>query len=81
MKKEYNFSKGKVRRSPVLKEKETKVQTSIRLDGDIMNWLQAEAAKQGLPYQTFINMSLRHVMSKPSVETRLEALEKKIKAG
>ncbi len=81
MKKEYDFSKGKVRKSAVLKEKDTKIQTSIRLDSDIMNWLQAEAAKLGVPYQTFINMNLRTLMKKPNIEARLEILERKMKAG
>ena len=81
MKKEYDFSKGKVKKSPVLKEKETKIQTSIRLDADVMNWLQTEAAKLGVPYQTFININLRTLMKKPDIESRLEVLEKKMKVG
>lgn len=81
MKKEYDFSKGKVRKSAVLKEKDTKIQTSIRLDSDIMNWLQTEAGKLGVPYQTFINMNLRTLMKKPNIEARLEILERKLKAS
>ena len=81
MKREYDFSKGKVRKSAILKEKDTKIQTSIRLDSDIMNWLQAEAAKLGAPYQTFININLRILMKKPSIEARPEILERKMKAG
>lgn len=78
MKKEYDFSKGKVRKKPVLNAKETKVQTSIRIDADIFSWLQTEADKQHLPYQTLLNKYLRDVMNKPSIESRIAAIEKAV---
>lgn len=78
MKKEYDFSKGKVRKKPALNPKETKVQTSVRIDADIFLWLQAEADKQYLPYQTLLNKYLRDAMSKPSIESRLAAIEKAV---
>jgi uncharacterized protein (DUF4415 family) len=77
MKKEYDLSKlKKVGRGPVANPKTTKVQTSIRLDGDLMAWAQSEAHELGLGYQTFINMKLREVMEIPSISERLEAIEK-----
>lgn len=79
MKKEYDLKKlKKVGRGPVANPKTTKVQTSIRLDGDLMSWAQSEAGGLGLGYQTFINMKLREVMERPSIVQRLEAIEKKI---
>lgn len=76
MKKEYDFSKGKVRKKSVLNAKEAKIQTSIRIDADIFTWLQEEADKNHIPYQTLLNKYLREVMDKPSMESRLQALEK-----
>lgn len=78
MKKEYDFSKGKVRKEPIVDPKAAKVQTSIRLDYEIMEWAQKEADKLGLGYQTFLNMKLKEVMGKPSIESRVEILEKKL---
>jgi uncharacterized protein (DUF4415 family) len=79
MKKEYDLKKmKKVGRGRIVNPKATKIQTSIRLDGDLMNWAQAEAGKLGFGYQTFINMKLREVMEKPSIIQRLEAIERKI---
>ncbi|WP_415063199.1 BrnA antitoxin family protein [Bdellovibrio sp.] len=78
MKKEYDFSKGKVRKKPKLNPKETKVQTSVRIDADIFLWLQKEAGKQHLPYQSLLNKYLRDTMERPSVESRLAAIEKAV---
>lgn len=79
MKKEYDLSKlKKVGRGPVSNAKLTKVQTSIRLDGDVMTWAQSEASKLGVGYQTFINIKLRESMDQPSISERLEAIEKKL---
>ncbi len=68
----------KVGSGPVVDPKTTKIQTSIRLDGDIMMWAQAEAKELGFGYQTFLNMKLREIMEKPSVLERLEAIERKV---
>lgn len=76
MKKEYDFSKAKVRKKPILNAKESKIQTSVRIDADILLWLQEEADKQRLPYQTLLNKYLRDAMGKPSLESRLAAIEK-----
>lgn len=79
MKKEYDFTKAK-KVGPLADPKVSKVQTSIRLDGDVMIWLQTKAHEQSIPYQTFINKLLREVMQKPSLEQRVEKLESKIGA-
>ncbi len=78
MKKEYDFSKGKVRKVPILDPKAAKVQTSIRLDYEVLVWAQKEAEILGVGYQTFLNMKLKETMSKPSIEARVENLEKKL---
>ena len=79
MKKQYDLSRmKKIGRGPVASPKTTKVQTSIRLDGDVMSWAQSEAHGLGLGYQTFINMRLRELMEKPSIADRLEAIEKAV---
>lgn len=78
MKKEYNFSKGTVRKKPALNAKETKVQTSVRIDADLFIWLQKESERTHIPYQTLLNKHLRDCMEKPSVESRLEAIEKAV---
>ena len=77
MKKEYNFSKGKVRKPPIADNKTTKVQTSIRLDYEVMEWSQKEADRLGAGYQTFLNMKLKESMGHPSLEKRVSILEKK----
>jgi hypothetical protein len=54
MKKEYDLSKlKKVGRGPVANPKATKVQTSIRLDGDVMAWAQSETPSNE-PFSTII---------------------------
>ncbi len=55
MKKEYSFKngvRGKFYRP-------NKVQKTIRLDKDILDFFQNMARETGIPYQTLINMSLR----------------------
>ena len=78
MKKEYDFSKAKVHRGPLVDPKKTKVQTSLRIDADVMSWAQAQAQSQNIPYQTFLNKLLREAMQRPSVEDRIAAIEKKV---
>ncbi len=79
MKKEYDFSKGKVRKQPIVDPITAKVQTSIRLDYEVMAWAQKEAELLGVGYQTFLNIKLKEAMSKPSIEARVESLEKKLR--
>jgi uncharacterized protein (DUF4415 family) len=78
MKKEYDFSKGKLS-GPVVNPKETKLKTSIRLDLDLVMWLQKQAHSESVPYQTLVNKYLREIMSKPALEERVAAIEKKLK--
>lgn len=55
MKKKYNFSKG-VRGKFY---RPNKVQKTIRLDRDILNYYQKMARLNGIPYQTLINLTLK----------------------
>ena len=55
MKKEYNFSKGirgKFYRA-------NKVQKTIRIDQDVLDFYQKLAEENGIPYQTLINLTLK----------------------
>lgn len=55
MKKEYNFSKG----SRGKFHRPAKVQKTLRLDRDILEYFQKMADANGIPYQTLINLTLR----------------------
>ena len=78
MKKEYDFSKGIVRKEPIVDPKTAKVQTSIRLEFIVLTWAQKEAEKLSIGYQTFLNMKLKEAMEKPSIEARVALLEKRV---
>ena len=67
MKKEYDFSKMKKVRKTPLDPKETKVKISktVRLDGDLVQWLVSEAERTGIPYQTLLNAKIREAMNLP----------------
>ncbi len=79
MKKEYNFSKmKKIGKGPILDPKATKVQIGLRVDAEVLNWLMTEAEKRGVGYQTYLGILLKEAMTKPSIEARLTALEKKL---
>lgn len=79
MKKEYNFSKmKKIGKGPILDPKATKVQIGLRVDADVLTWLMTEAEKRGVGYQTYLGILLKEAMTKPSIEARLAALEKKL---
>lgn len=67
MKKEYDFSKTKQVKRKFLNPKEAKVKISktVRLDGDLVHWLVAEAERTGIPYQTLMNSKLREAMNLP----------------
>ena len=67
MKKEYDLAKMKrVQRKPInAKEAKVKVSKTVRLDGDLVQWLVAEAEKTGIPYQTLMNAKLREAMNLP----------------
>lgn len=55
MKKEYNFSKG-IRGKFYRMQK---VQKTIRLDRDVVDFYQKMAKQNGIPYQTLINLTLK----------------------
>lgn len=55
MKKEYSFSKGV--RGKFYREK--KVQKTLRLDKDVLNYYISLSKKERIPYQTLINLTLR----------------------
>lgn len=55
MKKEYDFKKG-IRGKFYRKHK---VQKTIRLDTDVLDFYKKLAEKAGIPYQTLINLTLR----------------------
>jgi uncharacterized protein (DUF4415 family) len=89
MKKEYDLKKMKVRhRGPVVDAKRAKVMISLRVDGDILNWLVKLADEKRVPYQTLINSFLKEAMDRDGVdaEANMEALieqllDKREKAG
>lgn len=59
---------------------EAKVNTSIRLDLEVLNWCKSEGEKQGIPYTTFINSILKNSMSgQETLEARVSNLEKMMK--
>ncbi|HEY1078693.1 MAG TPA: CopG family antitoxin [Bdellovibrio sp.] len=75
MRKEYDFSKAK--KAKVFKE--VKVIKTIRLDAEILMWLEDEAEKEGVGYQTFLNSFLKKAMNQEkSVEERLRKLEQAV---
>lgn len=55
MKKEYNFSRGV--RGKFYRPK--KVQKTIRIDQDVLEYYQHMAEENGIPYQTLINLTLK----------------------
>ncbi len=56
-----------------------KVNTSIRLDLDVLNWCKKEADRQGIPYTTLINSILKKAAAIEPLEIRVDALEKALK--
>ena len=78
MKREYDFSKAKIHKGPIVKA--NKVQKTFRLDEDVFNWLQEVSKKNGLPYQTFMNSLLKKQMLElDSLEIRVSKIERKLK--
>lgn len=61
--------------SPEKAISETKVNISIRLDLEVLNWLKTEAEKSGLPYQTLANSILKKASAEPSLEERIRRIE------
>jgi uncharacterized protein (DUF4415 family) len=67
MKKEHDLSKRKrVHRAPIQpRDAKVKISKTIRLDGDIVQWLVSESDLTGIPYQTLLSAKLREAMSLP----------------
>ena len=57
MKKEYDFSKMKVRKNPYASK--LKRQVTIRMGDDVISYFKDLAEETGIPYQTLINLYLR----------------------
>ncbi len=57
MKKEYDFSKMKVRKNPYVSK--LKRQITIRMGDDVISYFKDLAEETGIPYQTLINLYLR----------------------
>lgn len=58
--------------------KDVKVKISMFLDGDIIKVCKDQAAKNGMGYQTFINLTLRKLlidMNTDDLSARVSALE------
>jgi len=62
MKKEYDFSKGV--RGKFFRPK--KIQKTIRIDQDILDYYQKMSRKSGIPYQTLINLTLKKFAAEES---------------
>lgn len=83
MKNEYDFSKLKDRKK-VKVSKDLKVLKTVRLDADVLLWLQDKADEEGVGYQTFLNSFLKKSMNTEDdkfsdIYKRLKKLEEKIK--
>jgi len=61
MKKEYSLKGKKVRRGPAASPN-AKVLKSLRLDPAVLVWFREEGTRQGIPYQTLINATLKQAM-------------------
>ena len=80
MKKEYDFTKAKLRKGPLSGSKK-KLQKTIRLDEDVLDWLIVESKRRGVPYQTLMNSLLKQVMNQEEdLVRRVERLEAKLNA-
>ena len=78
MKKEYDFSKAKLHKGPLVKA--NKIQKTFRLDEDVFEWLLLESKKNGMPYQTYMNSVLKKQMKFTfSIEERIDKIEQKLK--
>ena len=65
MRKEYNFKNGVRGRF----SKTNKVQKTLRLDGDVIEFYKKLAAKEGIPYQSLINLTLRKFAAEGGILT------------
>ena len=77
MKKEYDFSGGE--RGKFLRE--NKVQKTLRLDADVLEYFQSLSSRKHVPYQTLINNTLRDAMANPVGGIDLKILRKEIRSA
>ena len=83
MKNEYSLSKLKKRPSTKI-SKDLKISKTVRLDADVLLWLQERADDEGMGYQTFLNSFLKKSMKNENdkmddICRRLKKLEDKVK--
>ena len=83
MKNEYSLSKLKKRPSAKI-SKDLKISKTVRLDADVLLWLQDRADDEGMGYQTFLNSFLKKSMKNENdkmddICRRLKKLEDKVK--
>jgi uncharacterized protein (DUF4415 family) len=79
MKDEYDLSKVTRAKKSFKSAKEIKVIKTLRLDLDVLQWLDDEGKKQGMGYQTFLNWFLRKSMDDhQSFEERLKKVEQAV---
>lgn len=77
MKKEYDFSAGE--RGKFFRE--NKVQKTLRLDADILQYFQTQSSRKHIPYQTLINNTLREAMEQTGGGIDLKILRKEIRSA
>lgn len=77
MKKEYDFSAGE--RGKFFRE--NKVQKTLRLDADILQYFQTLSSRKHIPYQTLINNTLRDAMEHSGGGIDLKILKKEIRSA
>jgi uncharacterized protein (DUF4415 family) len=66
MKKEYDLKKLKRGRRGPLASPDAKVLKTLRLDPEVLGWFREQGDKQGIPYQTLMNATLRQAMQSSS---------------
>ena len=76
MKKEYDFDNGVVGKF----FRPNKVQKTIRLDQDILDFFQEKAMKKNIGYQTLINQTLRDSMENPHGLVDIQVLRDELKS-
>jgi len=80
MKDGFNFDEAKQNERAL--HREMKISKTFRIDGDVFLWLQAEAERTGIPYQTLMNAKLREAMNLPDrVKALVEEFLKQKKAS
>lgn len=57
MKAEYDLSKMKSRKNPYARQ--LKKQITLRLDPDVIDYFKQQSERNGIPYQTLINLYLQ----------------------